>query len=211
LNVNILLKTSMSGVIAAMLIGCGAAPTPAVVGSSTAPPMATPLATIEAGAGPTVVSQPGVTVSTVGPPSAPSQEVGGSSGVGVTGGGVAAPGVTALPDGGPSMTPPPTPQGVPGSTLTVTLADNGKTITLQVGQEFLLYLTLSQMQWDVTIENQDVVSRVMNLMPINGAQGIFKANKPGQTNLSAVGTMVCPAGQMCPMLAMGFHIIIVVS
>jgi hypothetical protein len=79
----------------------------------------------------------------------------------------------------------------PAETLTVTLADNGKTITLSVGQEFLLFLDQNGMQWTVDIEDQNVVSRVMGVMTINGSQGLFKANQSGQTSLSAVGDLPC--------------------
>lgn len=201
------------------LIGCS---TPAAGGGPTLPPtaaQATPTALV----GPTFIPTPtpsptaglpqGVTVASVTPVIPPSQEANTSGGGGAAAStAVVGPGTTSEPGGGP-LPVPSTPHGVPPATLTVTMAYNGKTITLQVGQEFTLYLDMGQMMWTVTIDHQDVVSRVMNIMPINGSQGVFRANKPGQANLSALGRFVCPTAAPCvvPNLAMGFRLQIVVQ
>lgn len=92
----------------------------------------------------------------------------------------------------------------------MTTADNGQTITLHVGESFLLKLG-DQYDWDVTLDDSTIVSRVVNILVVKGAQGVYKANKTGETTLSAVGKMVCPPGQACPMIAVAFKIQIVVK
>jgi predicted secreted protein len=72
----------------------------------------------------------------------------------------------------------------------VTLADNGKTITLQVNETFLLKLG-AEYDWNITIDDQKIISRVPNVAVVAGAQGIFKAHKEGHTKLTATGDPVC--------------------
>ncbi len=82
-----------------------------------------------------------------------------------------------------TVTPTPT-------TTAVTLADNGKTITLQVSERFLLDLGEGY-DWNVTVDNQTVISRVVNVLVIRGAQGLYEAHTPGNATLTAIGDPVC--------------------
>jgi hypothetical protein len=68
----------------------------------------------------------------------------------------------------------------------VTLSDDGQTIRLHVGDSFLLKLGEGY-DWAVTIDDQTVVSRVMNVMVIRGAQGLYQAKRTGQTMLDRQG------------------------
>ncbi len=72
----------------------------------------------------------------------------------------------------------------------ITLDDNGKTITLQVNETFLLKLG-EEYDWNITIDDQAVLSRKVNVLVIRGAQGIYEAHKPGRTTLSAIGDPPC--------------------
>jgi predicted secreted protein len=89
--------------------------------------------------------------------------------------------------------------------VTVTLADDGGTVNVSNGGEFLLKLG-ADYDWEITIDNPDVVSRVMNIAVINGAQGVYQAHQPGHATLSATGTPVCPEGQICSNLALAFNV-----
>lgn len=73
--------------------------------------------------------------------------------------------------------------GAPPAPATVTLADNGRTMTLPVGGQFLLALGAGD--WTVHLSDPAVVARVPNVTAIRGAQGIFVAKRPGRTTLSA--------------------------
>ena len=72
----------------------------------------------------------------------------------------------------------------------VTLAQNNQEIHLKNGERFLLKLG-NNYNWNINITDQDVVSRVINIMVINGAQGIYEAHNTGITTLTAQGDPLC--------------------
>ena len=74
--------------------------------------------------------------------------------------------------------------------ITITQENNNQTIELNVGDTFLLKLGEDHM-WNVEIDNDDVVSRVKNIVVIRGAQGIYEAKMPGSATLSASGDLPC--------------------
>jgi hypothetical protein len=76
------------------------------------------------------------------------------------------------------------------STKDITLEDSGKSISLKTGQSFLLKLG-EDFEWNVEVDNQDVVSRALNIMVIRGAQGVYEAHAPGHATLTAVGDPPC--------------------
>ncbi len=94
--------------------------------------------------------------------------------------------------------------------LTVTMADDGKTIALAAGQRFLLSLG-PDFEWTVTVDDPNVVARVVNITVVKGAQGVYEAKKAGATSLHATGIAVCPPGQVCPQIALAFRVQIAVK
>ncbi len=72
----------------------------------------------------------------------------------------------------------------------VTLAQNNQEIHLDNGKSFLLKLG-NNYNWNIEISNQTVVSRVINIMVINGAQGIYQAHNPGHATLTVQGDPLC--------------------
>jgi hypothetical protein len=76
------------------------------------------------------------------------------------------------------------------SNKTVPLDQPNKEIHLAVGKRFLLKLDQNY-TWDVNVENQSVVNRVINIMDNNSTQLIYKANIPGTAKLTAVGDPLC--------------------
>ncbi len=70
---------------------------------------------------------------------------------------------------------------------TITLADNSRTITLNVNETFLLKLGEGY-DWNITIDDQTIFSRVVNVLVVKGAQGLYVAHRPGNTTLTAVGS-----------------------
>lgn len=93
---------------------------------------------------------------------------------------------------------------------TVTYTDNGQTITLHVGDHFLLKLG-DQFTWNVSVSDPAIVSRVVNIAVVQGAQGVYQANKSGETTLSAAGLAVCPPLKVCPDVEVGFKLHITVQ
>ncbi len=96
------------------------------------------------------------------------------------------------------------------SGLTITFADNGKTIPLVVGQTFLLNLG-QDYDWTVTVDDQNIVGRALNITIPKGAQGAFEAKRAGTTAFHATGIIICPPGQVCIQIALEFHVQLVVK
>jgi hypothetical protein len=102
----------------------------------------------------------------------------------------------ATPPSSPGS-PLPTAAATPGSTatpgdsgLTVTLENEGQTIALHPGDRFLLSLG-EEYDWTVTVADESVVSRVIGITVIRGAQGVYEAKQAGTTTLTAVGDPPC--------------------
>jgi len=110
----------------------------------------------------------------------------------------------------PTRTPLPSPGQPAAASLVVTAADNGTTLHLAVGQQFLLDLG-SAVDWAVTVADQRVVRRVIGVLVIRGAQGIYEARTAGTTLLSAVGSPPCPSAGACPLFRLEFRLVIVVG
>jgi|GEM_PF-1240633 hypothetical protein len=124
--------------------------------------------------------------------------------------------VSPLPDAGNLPSAPaglPTPTSVlvapAAAPLVVTIADDGTTLHLAVGQQFLLDLG-SSVDWTVKVADEQVVGRVTGVPVPVGDQGIYEASKPGTTVLSAVGSPHCTSG-ICPFFRLGFSVTITVS
>ena len=91
----------------------------------------------------------------------------------------------------------------------VTLAQNGTVLAMRVGGRFLLTLGESA-TWNVQVADQNVVSRVANVTVIRGAQGVYQANLPGTTTLTADGAPICAPGAACIQAMVRFNLAIVV-
>jgi hypothetical protein len=104
----------------------------------------------------------------------------------------------------------PTSQAI--QTNKITLDDNGKTITLHTGESFLLDLGTDRFNWTVDIDDQNVLSRLKNVMVIRGAQGIYETYDPGRAVLTAVGDPLCrDAVPACMAPSILFKIIVIVQ
>ena len=115
---------------------------------------------------------------------------------------------TALPVKGPGAASTPIAPPAGG----VTLANNGETYILHPGERFLLNLGIDVYDWTVTINDQSVLSRVINVMVIRGAQGLYEAHQPGQVTLTADGDPFCrQAKPVCGMPSIAFKITLIVQ
>ena len=98
--------------------------------------------------------------------------------------------------------------GNPSAGRTVTLANDGTSLQLHVGDRFLLDLGTG-FDWTVNVANQNIVSRVVNIAVIRGAQGVYLAHQAGQTTLTAVGDPPCrQAKPACAVPSRAFKITI---
>jgi len=97
------------------------------------------------------------------------------------------------------------------SSQTVTLDNDGGTINLTVGEQFLLKLG-EEYNWSVTIADQSIVSRVVGITVVRGAQGVYEARQAGSTQLTATGDPVCRQSQPpCAAPSRQFQIQIIVN
>lgn len=97
------------------------------------------------------------------------------------------------------------------SNQTVTLEQNNQKISLKKGESFLLKLG-NNYNWNIDISDQTVVSRVINIMVINGAQGIYEAHNPGTVTLTAQGDPFCLSSiPRCAMPSILFRVNITVT
>lgn len=99
------------------------------------------------------------------------------------------PAVTSQP-GEPPSTPVSPTLAPPGSALTVTLQNNRQTLSMHAGDRFVLSLGDS-FTWTVNVSDQSVLSRVVNITPLKGSQGVYEAHKPGSVSLEATGDPLC--------------------
>ncbi|VVB97406.1 Uncharacterised protein [uncultured archaeon] len=104
-----------------------------------------------------------------------------------------------------------TPAQTTPAARTVTLDDDGKTITLKVDETFLLKLGEGY-DWNISIDDQSVISREVNVLVVRGAQGIYRAHIPGNATLTAVGDPACrKAVPPCAAPSRLFRLYVVVS
>lgn len=111
--------------------------------------------------------------------------------------------------------------GLPGATATartvvspqsVTLADDGSVIHLRAGDRFLLNLGMDTYGWRVTVSDESVISRVVNITVIRGALGVYEAHAAGSATLTATGDPLCrSATPPCGAPSRVFRVEIVVS
>jgi hypothetical protein len=78
--------------------------------------------------------------------------------------------------------------------VTVTLADDGRTISLQTGQRALVSLG-DDFDWTVLVEDASILSRVTGGTVVPGAPLLYQANRVGRTTLTASGDPACRKAQ----------------
>jgi hypothetical protein len=111
----------------------------------------------------------------------------------------------------PTVTPTATSVELGGGSRSVTLDDDDKTITMRVGERFLLNLG-EGFDWQVLPDDPSILSRVVNVLTIRGSQGLYEAHKAGRTDLKATGDPTCRQSQPpCAAPSRLFHITIVVQ
>jgi hypothetical protein len=82
------------------------------------------------------------------------------------------------------------PTGTPDGGIVVSRSNDNQTVTLHVGQSFLLNLG-QEYDWSPVIDDQSVISRIPNISVIMGAQGIYLAHQAGSATMTATGDPPC--------------------
>ena len=107
--------------------------------------------------------------------------------------------------GKPTSQPPTTDPSTPGRTGSpppangvVTMADNGKTIRMAVGESIRLQLD-PPWRWETPTVRGDAVMvyPLNNIMDSGHQEWIIQAVKPGQATVRAFGDAMCPPGTQC--------------
>jgi hypothetical protein len=114
------------------------------------------------------------------------------------------------PTRAPRASPSPVATAV-GVSVTVTLADNGRTISLQTGQRASVSLG-DDFDWTVQVEDPSILSRITGVAVVAGAQVFYQANRAGQTTLIASGDPACRKAQpACAQASRTLRVTIVVQ
>lgn len=115
------------------------------------------------------------------------------------GGGVAGP--------SPSASPPPS----AGAAVTITRADDGRTVAARVGDTIQVALG-TEYEWRLDPPDGVVlVPDARRLLLVRGTQALLHAAAPGRSVVQATGTIICPSGRACPQLAVLFRTTVVVG
>lgn len=112
--------------------------------------------------------------------------------------------------GGPTPSAPASVRPVPG-VVRVTRANDRGTVTARVGDRIQIALGI-EYDWRLDPPDGVVLTHgVQNELFVRGTQAIWTASAPGTSTIKATGTVVCPSGQACIMIAILFTTTVVVT
>ena len=107
---------------------------------------------------------------------------------------------------GPSGSPVP----LPGAVL-VTRANDRGTVTAKVGDRIQIALG-TEFDWRLDPPDGVVLTRgIQRELLVRGTQAVWTAAAPGQATITATGTVSCPSGQACILIAILFTTTVMVS
>jgi hypothetical protein len=117
---------------------------------------------------------------------------------------------------GAGSNPSPSPSATSPMHFDVTATENDKAVSMHVGQKLELVLHGgNQIMWQ-QVKSSDMTILEPTVNPAATAmRGVtlaaFRAKSPGEVQVTAVGTAVCPAGQPCPMFAMLYTLTVTIT
>ena len=107
---------------------------------------------------------------------------------------------------GPSGSPVPLPGAVQ-----VTRANDRGTVTAKVGDRIQIALG-TEFDWRLDPPDGVVLTRgIQRELLVRGTQAVWTAAAPGQATISATGSVMCPSGQACILIAILFTTTVMVS
>lgn len=102
------------------------------------------------------------------------------------------------------------PTAIPGAVL-VTRANDRGTVHARVGDRIQIALG-ADYEWRLDPPDGVVLTRgVQNELLVRGTQAVWTASAPGTATIKATGTVICPSGQACILIALLFETTVVVS
>ena|SRR5438132_276056 len=108
----------------------------------------------------------------------------------------------------PEPSAPPSP--IPGAVL-VTRANDQGTVQARVGDRIQIALG-TDFEWRLDPPDGVVLTRgVQNELLVRGTQAVWTASAPGTATITATGTVICPSGKACILIAILFKTTVVVS
>ena len=106
--------------------------------------------------------------------------------------------------------PPISPTPIPGAIL-VTRANDQGTVQAHVGDRIQIALG-TDFEWRLEPPDGVVLTRgVQNELLVRGTQAVWTASAPGTATITATGTVICPSGKACILIAILFKTTVVVS
>jgi len=120
-------------------------------------------------------------------------------------------GVTAA-CGGAGAAPEPSGSAAPlPGAVQVTRENDRGTVTAKVGDRIQIALG-TEFDWRLDPPDGVVLTRgVQKELLVRGTQAVWTAAAPGQATISATGSVVCPSGQACILIAILFTTTVMVS
>ena len=95
--------------------------------------------------------------------------------------------------------------------MLVTRANDRGTVVAKVGDRIQIALG-AEFDWRLDPPDGVVLTRgAQNELLTRGTQAVWTAAAPGRSTISATGTVVCPSGQACILIAILFSTTVVVG
>ena len=99
---------------------------------------------------------------------------------------------------------------IPGAVL-VTRANDQGTVPAHVGDRIQIALG-TDFEWRLDPPDGVILTRsVQNELLVRGTQAIWTASAPGTSTITATGTVICPSGKACILIALPFKTTVSVS
>jgi hypothetical protein len=119
---------------------------------------------------------------------------------------------------GPGLTPTPSPSATSNPmSFDVTVTDTTRAASMRVDQklEVVLHAGTGENNWtQPKSSDESILTPIVN-PAATAARGVtlaaFQAKAPGQANITAYGSPICPSGQACPMYVMLFSVQVTVT
>ena len=105
---------------------------------------------------------------------------------------------------------PASPTAIPGAVL-VTRANDRGTVHARVGDRIQIALG-ADYEWRLDPPDGVVLTRgVQKELLVRGTQAVWTTSAPGTATIKATGTVICPSGQACILIALLFETTVVVA